>query len=76
MLSILPKSELENVNFCPTLLGYKFFIRFLGELKKKQKAILTDLYTYTIENQYWSHREQSLNKLLVEKDAPRKQIDL
>ena len=27
--SILPKNELENVNFCPGLLGQKFFVRFL-----------------------------------------------
>ena len=29
-----PKNELENVNFCPSLLGQKCFINFLGELKK------------------------------------------
>ena len=34
MSSILPKNELESVNFCPSLLGQKFFLRFLGELKK------------------------------------------
>ena len=34
MSSILPKNELENVNFSPSLLGQKFFVRFLGELKK------------------------------------------
>ena len=34
MSSNLPKYELENVNFCPSLLGQKFFVRFLGELKK------------------------------------------
>ena len=34
LFSILPKNELENVNFCPSLLGQKFFVRFLGELKK------------------------------------------
>ena len=34
MSSILPKNELENVNFCPNLLGQKFFVPFLGELKK------------------------------------------
>jgi hypothetical protein len=31
---ILPKNELENVNLCPSLLGQKFFVCFLGELKK------------------------------------------
>ena len=31
---ILPKNKLENSNFCPSLLGQKFFVRFLGELKK------------------------------------------
>ena len=34
MSSILPKNELKNVNFCPSLLGQKFFVGFLGELKK------------------------------------------
>ena len=29
-----PKNQLENVNFCPSLLGQKFSVRFLGELKK------------------------------------------
>ena len=29
--SILLKNELENVDFCPTLLGQKFFVRLLGE---------------------------------------------
>ena len=28
------KNKLENVNFCPSLLGQNFFGRFLGELKK------------------------------------------
>jgi hypothetical protein len=32
--SILPKNELENVNFCPSLLGQKFFVGFLEEMKK------------------------------------------
>ena len=32
--SILPKNELEIFNFCPSLLGQKFFVRFLEELKK------------------------------------------
>ena len=46
MSAILPKNELENVKFYPSLLGKKFFVPFLGELKKKQKALskLTDLY--------------------------------
>ena len=30
---ILPINELENSNFCPSLLGQKFFVRLLGELK-------------------------------------------
>jgi hypothetical protein len=38
MSSILPKNELENVNFCPSLLGQKFFVRFLGELKKPKST--------------------------------------
>ena len=33
--SILPQNELENVDFCSSLLGQKFFVRFLGKLKKK-----------------------------------------
>ena len=31
--SIIPKNELENFNFCPRLLGQKFFVHFLEELK-------------------------------------------
>ena len=31
---ILPKNELENSNFCPSLLRQKMFVRFLGGLKK------------------------------------------
>ena len=52
MSSILPKNELENHNFCPSLLGQKFFVRLLVELKKNQKVIskLTDLYILTIIN--------------------------
>jgi hypothetical protein len=34
MSSILPENELENFNFCPSLVGQKFFVRFLEELKK------------------------------------------
>ena len=37
-------NELENVNFFPSLLGQKFFVRFLGELKKTNVlSKLTDL---------------------------------
>ena len=32
--SIIPKNELENFNCYPSLLGQKFFVRFLEELKK------------------------------------------
>ena len=32
--SILPKNEFENLNFCPSLLGQKFFVCFLEELKE------------------------------------------
>ena len=32
---IVPKNELENSNFCPSLMGQNFFVRFLEELKKK-----------------------------------------
>ena len=31
--SILPKNELENSNFCPSLMGQKFFVRFLEEFR-------------------------------------------
>ena len=31
------KNELENHNFCPSLLGQKFFVRFLEELKKPKR---------------------------------------
>ena len=34
MSSILPKNELENVHFFPSLQGQKFFVHFFGELKK------------------------------------------
>ena len=37
-----PKNELENVNFCPSLLGQKFFVRFLGELKKTKSPFETN----------------------------------
>jgi hypothetical protein len=36
--SILLKNELENVNFCPSLLGQKFVVCFLGELKKSKSS--------------------------------------
>ena len=43
--SILPKNELENLNLCPSLLGQKFFVRFLEELKNQNVlSRLTDLY--------------------------------
>ena len=32
-----PKNELENFNFCPSLLGQNFFVRFLEELKKPNR---------------------------------------
>ena len=34
MSSVLPKNEIEHSNLCPSLLGQKFFVRFLVELKK------------------------------------------
>ena len=36
--SILPKNELENVNFCPSLQGQKFWVRFFSENWKNQRA--------------------------------------
>ena len=43
--SIHPQNALENVNLCSSLLGQKFFVRFLEELKKNKKTLskLTDL---------------------------------
>ena len=38
MSSILPKNELENSNFCPSLLGQKYFVRFLEEFKKPKST--------------------------------------
>ena len=49
MSSILPKNELKDVNFCPSLLGQKFFVRFLGDLKKPKSPFeinLTLQFTY------------------------------
>jgi hypothetical protein len=34
---IVPKNELENSNFCPSLMGQNFFVRFLEELKKQER---------------------------------------
>ena len=31
------KNELENFDFCPSLLGQKFFVHFLEELKTPRK---------------------------------------
>ena len=39
MSSNLPKNELENVNFCPRLLGQKIFVPFLEELKKPKSPL-------------------------------------
>ena len=48
--SILPKNELENVNFCPQLLGQIFFVCLMGELKKKLAlSKLTDLYAAAMQ---------------------------
>ena len=43
MSSILPKNELENVNFCLSLLGQKFSGCFLGELKKPKSPFEINL---------------------------------
>ena len=37
--SILPKNEPENVNFCPNLMGHKFFVCFLREIEKNKKPL-------------------------------------
>ena len=40
----VPKNKLENFNFCPSLLGQTFFVRFMKEFKKpKVLSNLTDL---------------------------------
>jgi hypothetical protein len=31
------KNELENFNFCPSLMGQKFFVRFLEEMKTPKR---------------------------------------
>ena len=36
--SILPRNELENFNFCPSLLGQKFFVRFFGRIENTKKT--------------------------------------
>ena len=33
------KKELENLNFCPNLLGQKFFHHFLEELKTQKSPL-------------------------------------
>ena len=35
-LQFSQKNELETANFCPSLLGQKFFVCFSGELKKQK----------------------------------------
>ena len=37
MSSILPKNELENVNFGPSLLGQKFFVPLFEKIEKTKK---------------------------------------
>ena len=53
--SIPPKNKLENVNFCPGLLGLNFFLFVFGENWKKQKALskLTDLYQTNINHWFF-----------------------
>ena len=46
---ILPKNELENSNFCPSLLGQNFFVSFLGEWKK-DKMSFCNLLTFSENN--------------------------
>ena len=48
MASICPKNELKNVDFCPILLGQKFFVHCLGELQcwtegRSSTAVAEDL---------------------------------
>ena len=42
MSSILPKNELDNINFCPSLL-----VRFLGELKKTKSPFEINWPSFT-----------------------------
>jgi hypothetical protein len=37
-----PKKQTENANFCPSLLGQKNFVPFLGELKKTKSPLEID----------------------------------
>ena len=39
MSSILLKNELENSNFSSSLLGQKFFVRFLEELNTQKRPL-------------------------------------
>ena len=48
--SNLPKTELKNVNFCPSLTAQKFFVRFLGALREKALSKLTDLLLQGFQN--------------------------
>ena len=41
--TILPKNELDIVNFYPSLLEQNFFVRFLGELKKPKSPFEINL---------------------------------
>ena len=44
-LQFSQKNELENSNFCPSLLGQKFFVCFLEELEEQNVlSKFTDLY--------------------------------
>ena len=45
VLSILPKTDFENFGFCPSLLGQKIFVHYLGEFEKTKTPFeITDLY--------------------------------
>ena len=62
MSSILPKNELENVKFCPR---QKFFVRFLGVLKKNQKA-LSKFLTFKLQKvSTYLHKIQKVHVLAV-----------
>ena len=72
MSSILPKNELENSNFCPSLLGQKFFVRFLEELKNPERhfeinrSLLLTLSLLSLSLYVWFFKVRSIFKVWFE----------
>ena len=61
------KNELENVNFCPSLLGQKFFVRFLGELNKPKSPFEINWPLHTCNKSHFKERvyTKSISKNLL-----------